>query len=125
MRPSFSALDHSMMALKVIGRLAQPPDHRVAAGLDALGDRDLALAGEQLDGAHLAQVHAHGIVRAVDGFLLLLDDEGAALAIGIVVQALIRIDLGRRRLVVVRFLVLDDVYAHLAQRGHDVLDLIG
>src|SRR3712207_9530822 len=46
---------------------AKPPDHRVAAGLDALGDRDLALAGEKLHRAHLAQVHADGIVRAVDG----------------------------------------------------------
>ena len=31
----------------------------VLAGLDALGDLDLALAGEQRDRAHLAQVHAH------------------------------------------------------------------
>src|SRR6266540_5320742 len=29
--------------------LAQAGDHRLAAGLDALGDRDLALAREQLD----------------------------------------------------------------------------
>ena len=45
---------------------AQAPDHDVAAGLDALGDRDLALAGEQLDRAHLAQVHADRVVGAVD-----------------------------------------------------------
>jgi hypothetical protein len=57
---------------------AQAPDHRVAAGLDALGDGDLALAGEQLDRAHLAQVHADRIVGAVDRFLLLLDDEACA-----------------------------------------------
>ena len=50
---------------------AQPRDHRLAAGLDALGDRDLALAREELDRAHLAQVHAHGIVGALArlGFL--------------------------------------------------------
>ena len=47
--------------------LAEPGDHRLAAGLDALGDGDLALAGEQLDRAHLAQVHAHGVVGAVGG----------------------------------------------------------
>ena len=47
-------------------------DHRVAAGvlarLDALRDLDLALAREQRDLAHLAQVDAHGIVavRLVD-----------------------------------------------------------
>ena len=41
------------------GAFAEPGDHRLAAGLDALGDGDLALAGEELDRAHLAQVHAH------------------------------------------------------------------
>ena len=35
--------------------------------LDALGDADLALAVEQLDRAHLAQVHAHGVVGLLDG----------------------------------------------------------
>ena len=44
---------------------AQAPDHDVAAGLDALGDGDLALAAEQFDRAHLAQVHADRIVGAV------------------------------------------------------------
>src|SRR5262245_5578140 len=37
--------------------------HRLAAGLDTLGDRDLALTREQLHRAHVARVHAHGIVR--------------------------------------------------------------
>ena len=57
---------------------AQAPDHRVAAGLDALGDGDLALAAEQFDRAHLAQVHADRIVGAVDRFLL--DRRGGARA---------------------------------------------
>ena len=35
--------------------------------LDALGDADLALAVEQLDRPHLAQVHAHGVVGLLDG----------------------------------------------------------
>ena len=34
--------------------------------LDALGDADLALAVEELDRAHLAQVHAHGVVGLLD-----------------------------------------------------------
>ncbi len=51
--------------------LAQAGDHRLAAGLDALGDGDLALARQQLDRAHLAQIHAHGIVGALGGLLLL------------------------------------------------------
>ena len=48
---------------------AQARDHRLAAGLDALGDRDFALAGQKLDRAHLAQVHAHRIVGAVGRLL--------------------------------------------------------
>src|SRR2546429_14293 len=51
--------------------LAQAGDHRLAAGLDALGDRDLALAREQLDRAHLAQIHAYGVVGALGRFCLL------------------------------------------------------
>src|SRR5690606_8545675 len=35
--------------------------HLVQAFLDALGDRDLAFAGQQLDRAHLAHVHAHRV----------------------------------------------------------------
>ena len=49
---------------------AQAPDHDVAAGLDALGDGDFAFAAEQFDRAHLAQVHAHRVVGAVDGSFL-------------------------------------------------------
>jgi hypothetical protein len=50
--------------------LAQAGDHRLAAGLDALGDGDFALARQQLHRAHLAQVHAHRIVGAVGRLLL-------------------------------------------------------
>ena len=41
-------------------------DDRQLALLDALGDGDFALAREQRHGAHLAQVHADGIVRLVE-----------------------------------------------------------
>ena len=37
------------------------------AALDALGDFDFALAGEQGDGAHLAEVHADGVVGLLEG----------------------------------------------------------
>ena len=37
--------------------------HHELAALDALGDSDFALARQQRHGAHLAQIHAHGIVR--------------------------------------------------------------
>ena len=98
------------------GAFAQTADHGVAAGLDALGDGDLALAAEQLDRAHLAQVHAHRIVGAVVvAFLgrafgdrgLLADRNLAALG----------------RLAV--FLGLDDIHAHLAEHGQGVFDRLG
>ena len=37
------------------------------AALDALGDFDFALAGEQGNGAHLAEVHADGVVGLFEG----------------------------------------------------------
>jgi hypothetical protein len=37
---------------------AEARDHRVAPGLDPLGDGDLAFAAQQFDRTHLAQVHA-------------------------------------------------------------------
>ena len=50
---------------------AQACDHRLAAGLDALGDGDFALAREQFDRAHFAQIHAHRIVGALGRLFLL------------------------------------------------------
>ena len=103
---------------------AQAPDHDVAAGLDALGDGDLALAGEQFDRAHLAQVHADRVVGAVDGFLL--DRRGrAGAAVVERIDLLFGLGLLFLLVVVAGFVVLDDVDAHLADRGHDVLDLLG
>src|SRR6185503_9777730 len=73
---------------------AQSRDHCLAAGLDALGDRDFALAREQLDRAHLAQIHAHGIVGALArfGFLRLGDGFGRGLdeiATGIIIVVVV------------------------------------
>ena len=41
-------------------------DHRQLAALDAAGDFDFAFAREQRHGAHLAQVHADGVVGLVE-----------------------------------------------------------
>ena len=54
---------------------AEAPDHDLAAGFDALGDGDFALAREQLHRAHLAQIHAHRIVGAVGGSALGVGDD--------------------------------------------------
>src|SRR5207244_8209075 len=97
---------------------AEARDHRLAAGLDALGNRDFAFAGEQLDGAHLAQIHAHGIVGALAGLGLLDLGDGLLrdldeLVVGIVV--------GVAALVLFLALVvgLGDVDAHVRAHRHD------
>jgi hypothetical protein len=99
--------------------LAQAADHGVAAGLDALGDGDLAFAREQLHRAHFAQVHAHRIVGAVEGGLGAGDLDGGVGAHGHL--AAFRRGGGFLAL----FVVLHDVDAHLREHGEGVLDLLG
>src|SRR5471030_1953297 len=50
---------------------AKACDHRLAAGFNSFGDGDFALARQQLDRTHLAQIHAHGIVGALGRLFLL------------------------------------------------------
>ena len=104
--------------------LAQAGDHGLAAGLDALGDGDLALAGQQLDRAHLAQIHADGIVGALGGFfgggLGLGQRRGGDYGARRLGGALLA---GRRRLL--GFVGIDDVDAHVGEHRHGVLDLLG
>jgi hypothetical protein len=102
---------------------AQPRDHGVAAGLDALGDGDLALAGQQFDTAHLAQVHAHRVVCPVELFRPRAAHGHVAPAHGG--------HLGRGGFLVLAvgdflaFLFLGDLDAHFVQHRHDILDLVG
>src|SRR6266487_4672619 len=115
--------------------LAQTGDHRFAAGLDALGNRDLALARQKLHRAHFAQIHAHRIIRALARLLglglgrdLLLDlDQLAALVLGLFVGLLARLLSLFARLLsfFARLIGLDDVDAHLTEHGEHVLDLLG
>ena len=69
-RPALSCVVPGDDRLEGQRALAQPADHHVAAGLDALGDGDLALARQQLDAAHLAQVHADRVVGAAEALLV-------------------------------------------------------
>ena len=64
--PSLSSSRQMMIAWKVSGLSQRPGDHGLAAGLDALGDGDFALARKELYRAHLAQIHAHRVVGALD-----------------------------------------------------------
>ncbi len=102
---------------------AEARDHRLAAGLDALGDGDFALAREQLDGAHLAQIHPHGIVGALAGLGFL--DLGDGL-LGDLDQLVVGVVLGLFLLffLAVGVLGLGDVDAHVREHRHDVLDLL-
>ncbi len=92
--------------------LADAADHHLAAGLDALGDRDLTLAREQLDRAHLAQIHAHGIVGAADVVLI---DIAARLGL-----AILGFGLGR----LLALLAFDQIDAEFGQHAHRVFDLL-
>ncbi len=107
--------------------LAQARDHRLAAGLDALGDGDFALARQQLDGAHLAQIHAHGIVGALGRLGRAGRDGGRARGLD---------DLAALRLFLLGgvlafllglfgILVVDDIDAHFAEHRIHVFDLVG
>ncbi len=102
---------------------AEPGDHRLAAGLDPLGDGDFAFAGEQLDRAHLAQIHADRIVGPVRGQLralvLLGDGLHRAHSAFFVVSVVQRCRVGFLDL-----LGVDDVDAHIGQHRHDVFDLL-
>src|SRR6202023_2371810 len=92
--------------------LADAADHHLAASLDALGDRDFALARQQLDGPHLAQIHANGIVGAADVVVI---EVTADFAVGLV-------SLDGRWLVAL--LALDNIDPELGQHRHGVLDLL-
>ena len=49
--------------------LAEPSNHGLTAGLDALRNGDLTLARKEFHRTHLAEIHAHGVVGALNGFL--------------------------------------------------------
>src|SRR3984957_4071830 len=107
---------------------AEPGDHRLAAGLDALGNGDFALSGEQLHRAHLAQIHAHRVVGALGRLARL----GFGQRLGCRLNELATLALflfgllaGVGLLLGVGLLGLDDVDAHLAHHRQHVFDLLG
>ncbi|MNE30007.1 hypothetical protein D3C80_1235040 [compost metagenome] len=104
------APDHD--GLEGQGAFAQTRDHGVAAGFDPLGDGDFALAAQQFDRTHFAQIHAHGVVGAVIGRLGRGLGHGGLGGGGHV---------GAGRLGGVLF-GLDDVDAHFRQHGQGVFD---
>ena len=107
--------------------LAQAGDHRLAAGLNTLGGGDLALAREQPNRAHLAQIHAHRVVGALDRLLglgfgrRLRRDLDQFAGLGFLALGL----LARLLLFRLGLLGLNHVDAHLVERRQNVLNLLG
>src|SRR6516165_3647084 len=108
---------------------AQPRDHRLAAGLDAFGNRDFARTRKQLDRSDRPQIHAHGIVGALSRLLGLglgwnrfPDlDQRATLRFLLLLLGFLALFLA----LFAGLLGLDDVDAHLAERRKEILDLLG
>ena len=95
---------------------AKPTDHHVPPGLYALGDRNLALAGKQLHRTHLAQIHAHRVIRTANGGF------GDIPRLLLVIRLFLRRGGGLGFLAFLRFHHLD---AHFIEHRHDVFDLLG
>ena len=97
--------------------------------LDALGDVHFALAVEQLDRAHLAQVHAHGIVGLVDDAAIGRDDvllDFFALVHLLLFDGAVDGDDGFGRGGGKRLLgILDDVDAEVCEADVDLIQLLG
>ena len=104
---------------------AQAADHRLAAGLDALGNGNFAFARQKLDRAHLTQVHAHRIVGALGGFGALGLGRDRAHDLDELAVALLFLGLLARLLAVgFGLFVLDHVDAHLVEHRQYVFDLL-
>ena len=97
------------------GRPRDRLDDGELAALDAAGDFDFAFAGEQRHGAHLAQVHADGIVGLVERAGREVELHLLA-ALGGAVELLF---------LQVRLLGVDDFDARAAKRIEEVVELVG
>ncbi len=105
----------------VSGKLASAVCTLGEALFDALGDGDFAFAGQQLDRAHLAHVHAHGIGGAahfgVDGREQRNGFFGGGFVVGGGAGGVVGQRIGIRRGVV-------HVNADTFEHRHDVFDLL-
>ena len=95
--------------------------HRIETFLDALGNPDLSLARQQLDGPHLAHVHANGVRRAAQ-LRIERRQRGRRLLDRLLIRGCGRLG-GEQRLGVRRLLVHRN--AHVVDGVDDVLDLLG
>ena len=94
------------------GRARDGLEHAHLAALDALGDFHFAFAREQRNGAHLAQIHADGVV----GFF-----QSAGRQVELDVLALLELEV----LVAAEFGPVEQVDALGADGGDQVVDVVG
>src|SRR5471032_631529 len=108
------------------GRVQNRLENFLLAVLDALRDLHLALAGEERNRAHLAQVHAHRVVRLRVGVFLFLalGTLGGRGLFGFLGRRRLRIGLLRLRQLDLVGLV-DDGDVVVAEHRHHVVDLVG
>ena len=92
----------------------------VEAILDALGNLDLAFAGQQLDRPHLSHVHAYGVCRAAE-FGIHAGERRFGFLGGFLVSSRC---IGQRRGLGLRRLFIDRD-AHIVDHVDDILDLFG
>ncbi len=90
------------------------------AAFDALGDFDFALAGEQGHGAHLAQVHADGVVGLLEGAGREVEFDVVGVFAGLVIGvAVVGVELGAAAA------FGEDIDALGVDGGHQVIELVG
>ena len=108
------------LALGEVRRHHGPRDPFLAL-LDPLGERDLALAREERDAAHLAEVHPDRVLGAADGARREIDRVAGLGLDGLLplVEGVFDLVQGAGRLGAV-----DDVDVHGSEHQHDVVELV-
>ena len=90
---------------------AQTADHQIASRFDTFCYGDFAFAGQKFNGAHFAQIHAYGIVRAAGFDFVQLKSRIVVFGTG-------------RRFFFAFFFIFDNVDSHIGNHGHNVFDLL-
>ncbi len=126
-------LDGDVVPAELLAQLAEALDGEVGAEdcgrdlvlalFDALGERDFALAREERDAPHLAQIEADGVLGAPDRTRREVDRLRRTVVV-VLLGLLLRLalaDLGGQAAGLRR---VDDLDVHRAEHHHDVIELV-
>ena len=126
-------LDGDVVLTELVPQLAEPLEGQVGAEdgggdlvlafLDPLGERDLALAREQRDAAHLAQVEPHRVFGAPDWPRRQVDRLGRAVVV-IVLGLGLSLALADLRREAAGLRGIHHLDVHGAEHHHDVVELV-